>query len=194
MTDTLDVTYRKIAKMLCSALPVEGEEFGYMVTNTLEVIKAMPAEDKNALKAAYIFSRKVPREEREDMFQELALALLEARTKDERLAYTIARCDWRNWWEKFKTREHYLAGSLNRTVSNGEGGEVEFGELLVGEVEFERKMQGKIDGEALYKQLPGWVQRLVSKRLAGYPIKGGDRMMMDKWIAQRPLILAEYQS
>lgn len=194
MENTQEVTYRKVAKMLCSALPIEGQEFGNMVQETLETIKAMPAEHKVALRAAYIFSRKVPREEREDMFQELALALLEVRTNDERLAYTIARCDWRNWWEKYKIRQHYLAGSLNRTLTDGEGNEVEFGELLVGEVEFERKMQGKIDGEALYKQLPAWVQRLVSKRLAGYPIRGGDRMMLNKWVLQRPLILAEYQS
>ncbi len=179
--------------MLCASLPVEGEEFGKAVESTLTTIKSMPQEHRIALKSAYIFSRKVPREEREDMFQELALALLEARTKDERLAYTIARCDWRNWWEKYQIRAQYLGGSLNETVTDGEGGTVEYGELLVGEVEFERKMNGDLDGEALYNKLPSWVQKLVTKRLTGQGIRGGDRIMLDKWIKQRPLILAEYQ-
>ena len=53
-----------------------------------------------ALKVAYVFSRKVPRQEREDLYQDIALAVFKAKTKDERLAYAIARCDWRNWWRR----------------------------------------------------------------------------------------------
>jgi hypothetical protein len=43
---------------------------------------------------AYIFSRKIPKQEREDLFQDIALKLIEADTPEQRLAYAIARCDW----------------------------------------------------------------------------------------------------
>ncbi|HUT68172.1 MAG TPA: hypothetical protein VMW86_06445 [Dehalococcoidales bacterium] len=93
MSITNKVTYRNISKMLSSALPVEGEDFREKVEVNLKTIKSLSTEAKNALKMAYIFSRKVPRQEREDLFQELALAVLKARTKDEKLAYAIARCE-----------------------------------------------------------------------------------------------------
>jgi hypothetical protein len=45
----LEVTYRDIAKMLCSALPVEGEDFGEHVNTTVETIQHLSTEVKNAL-------------------------------------------------------------------------------------------------------------------------------------------------
>jgi hypothetical protein len=185
------VTYRRIAKMLASALPIEQAEFAERVEDHLEAIKTMPKAQRQALRCAYIFSRKVPAQEREDLFQELALAILEAKVEDERLAYAIARCDWQDWWEKYMTRSHYYAGSLNATLEDGDGQEVEFGELLVGEVEFERKMAGKVDGQALWAKIPNHLKPIVNKRLIGKSITGGEKLMLNKWIAQRPTILAQ---
>ena len=184
-------TYRSIAKMLASALPLAGEEFGEAVNNYLEEIKRLPKGAKVALRSAYIFSRKVPAQEREDLFQELALAILEAKVEDERLAYAIARCDWQDWWEKYMTRSHYYAGSLNATLEDADGQAVEFGELLVGETEFERKMAGKVDGQALWAKIPNHLKPIVNKRLMGKSITGGEKLMLNKWIAQRPTILAQ---
>lgn len=182
-------TYRNIAKMLAAALPIEDEEFGEVVERNLKTIKRMPKGQKIALRSAYIFSRKVPKEEREDMFQELTLAILEVKADSERLAYAIAKCDWRDWWQKYKIRSHYLAGSLNARLEDSDGQEVEFGELLIGEVEFERKMQGKIDGEALYNRLPEAIKPIVSKRLLGFSLTGAERVRLSRYVKQRPLIL-----
>ena len=189
--NTIKVTYRDIAKMMVKAMPVQDDDFRDKVESYIDIIKAMPKEAKLALKSAYIFSRKVPREEREDLFQELALAVLKAKATDERLAYTIARCDWQNWWSKYRIRQHY---SLDSVIDDGEGNHVSFGELLVGEVEWERKVDGDIDGKALYEQLPDWVKRLVDKRLTGLPLRGGDRQLLNKWVLSRPLVLASYQA
>jgi hypothetical protein len=182
-------TYRNVAKMFASALPLAGEEFGEAVNNYLEEIKRLPKGAKVALRSAYIFSRKVPAQEREDLFQELALAILEAKVEDERLAYAIARCDWRNWWQKYMTRSHYLAGSLNATIEDADGQAVEFGELLVGEVEFERKMIGQVDGQALYAKLPEAIKQVVNKRLIGKPTTSTERMRLQAFIRTRPTIL-----
>jgi len=192
--NTIKVSHRDLAKMFVRSMPLEGQEFGDKVEEYIEIINALPAPAKIALKSAYIFSRKVPREEREDLYQELVLAVLKAQVDDERLAYTICRCDWQNWWQKFKTRQHFQAGSLNRAIEDAEGGIVEFGELLVGEVDFDRRMDGELDSKALYEQLPGWVKSIVDKRLIGKSITGGERHLLNKWVNTRPTILASYGS
>ncbi|KKK62299.1 hypothetical protein LCGC14_3005700, partial [marine sediment metagenome] len=83
-TNPIDVKYRDIARMLAKALPVEDEEFGTKVEEYRQVVVAMSAEQKTALKMAYIWSAKVPREEREDFFQDLALTLLKANLHEEK--------------------------------------------------------------------------------------------------------------
>lgn len=89
------------------------ETFLSKVNEYVKVLRKLSTEAKTALRAAYVFSAKVPKQEREDMFQDLALAVLEARTKDERLAYTICRFDWQNWWRKFKLHSQFFAGYLS---------------------------------------------------------------------------------
>ena len=177
----IKVTFRTIAKMLCSALPVEGEDLGEHVNNTVDTIQQLSTEAKNALKSAYVFSRKVPRQEREDLFQELALALLKARTKDEKLAYAIARCDWINWWKKYKIRQHY---SLDSVIEDEEGNPTTMAELLIGEVDFERKIDGKIDAETIWRKLDNFpnIKRLVTLRLLGQTLNHQERNTLNYWV------------
>ncbi len=179
MTQVKDITYRHIAKMLASALPVEGQEFGHKVEQYLTTIKSLPQEAKIALKSAYIFSRKVPREEREDLFQDIALAVLTIKTKDEKLGYAIARCDWRDFWKKYKTRQHY---SLDSVVDDTEGNPVTLAELLVGETEFERKMNGKLDCQQVFDSLPAHIQPLIEKRLMGYTLNKTERNALNYFV------------
>jgi len=179
MEQLKDITYRHVAKMLASALPVEGQEFGLKVEQYLDTIQRLPQEAKTALKSAYIFSRKVPREEREDLFQDIALAVLKVKTKDERLAYAIARCDWRDFWKRYKIRQHY---SLDSIVDDTEGNPVTLGELLVGETEFERKMNGKMDAERIYNLLPSNIQPLIDKRLIGKALNQTERKRLNRYV------------
>lgn len=184
--NTIKVTYRDIAKMLVKAMPVNGQDYADKIDEYLGMVKAMPQEAKVALKSAYIFSRKVPRQEQEDLFQDLTLAILKVRTKDERLAYTIARCDWRNWWAKYKIRQHY---SLDSVVEDSEGSQVSFGELLVGETEFERKIDGELDAQSIWDRLPPAIQSLVNKRLMGYRLGKLDRECLDRWATKNAMLL-----
>ena len=179
MQQIKDITYRHIAKMLASALPVEGQEFGHKVEQYLETIKRLPQEAKTALKSAYIFSRKVPREERQDVFQDITLAVLKVKTKDERLAYAIARCDWIDFWKAYKIRQHY---SLDSIVDDTEGNPVTLGELLVGETEFERKMDGKMDAERIYDSLPINIQPIIDKRLIGKALNQTERKRLNRYV------------
>jgi len=185
----IEITYRDIAKMLASALPIEGDDFGNQVNNNLEAIKALPLEAKHALKMAYVFSRKVPRPEREDLFQDIALAILKIRTRDERLAYSIARCDWRDWWRKYSIRQHY---SMDSVTEDEDGNPVTLAETIVGEVEFENKMNGKLDAERIWSKIPTDIKPLVFKRLIGKGLNSSERGLLFRWVnkAGYQLILA----
>jgi hypothetical protein len=180
-----DLTYRNIAKMLASAIPdhnghgYQDEQFTSLVNEYLEEIKRLPQEAKVALKSAYIFSHKVPRQEREDVFQDIALAVLKARTGEERLAYAIGRCDWKDWWSKYMIRQHY---SLDSVVEDNEGNPATLGELIVGEAEWEIKMDGKLDAERIMDKLPADIKPIVERRMIGYPLKDAERQRLSRWV------------
>ena len=182
-----DVTFRHVAIMLASRLPVEGEDFREHVEANLKAIKLLPSEHKTALKMAYIFSRKVPRQEREDLFQDLALTLFEAGKTEERLAYAIARCDWRDWWKKYKVRQHL---SLDSVTEDSEGNPVTLGELVIGESEFELKMNGKLDAQRIWKMLPDKLKKIVRSRLLGQMISPYDALDLRKWAKKNAMYLA----
>jgi len=175
----IEITYRDIAKMLASALPIEGDDFGNQVNDNLEAIKALPLEAKHALKMAYVFSHKVPRHEREDLFQDIALAVLKLKTRDERLAYSIARCDWRDWWRKYSIRQHY---SMDSVSEDEDGNPVTLAETIVGEVEFENKMDGKLDAERIWSKIPEDIKPLVFKRLIGKGLTVPERNKINYYV------------
>jgi len=181
MVQLQDITYRHVAKMLASALPVQNEDFGLKVEEYLTVIGKLPQQAKVALKTAYIFSRKVPREEREDLFQDIALAVFKVQTKDERLAYAIARCDWRDFWKRYKIRQHL---SLDSVVNDTDGNPVTLGEMLVGETEFERKINGKLDAERIFDKLPQAIKSIIEKRLIGKALNASERNKLNRYVKQ----------
>ena len=180
------ITYRNIAKMLASALPIEGQEFGLRVEQNLTDLMAMNKEAKNALRSAYIFSRKVPKQERADLFQDMALAILKAKIGDEKLAYAVARCDWMNWWQKFTIRQHF---SLDSVVNDDTGNPVTLAELIVGEVEFEAKMISKIEAQRLRNLLPSGIRKLVDRRLIAQSLGKLDRECLQRWSSKNVALL-----
>lgn len=189
-TKPIQVEFRTIAKFLVKGIPIDGQEFGEQVEQTIGTIKKLRPEQRTALKAAYVFANKVPRLERADLFQELFVALLERATKDERLAYAIARFDWIDWWRKFTVKQHFFAGSLQDTVEDAEGNEVMLAELIVGECEFERKLDGELDGQALWAKLPRPIQVIVQKRLYGKALNGAERVRLHRFATANPMLLA----
>lgn len=181
-----ETTYRSIAKALCSHSGAKEDEYGQLVNEMLEAILKLNSGAKYALKSAFIFSRKVPKEEREDLFQELMLKLLKANAQDEKLTYAIARCDWVDWWKQYKVRSHY---SLDMSVSedescakdaenNGEKRARVLGDLLVNEIRFETMVDGKLDAEYLWNKLPASVKPIITKRLQGVTINHAERTQL----------------
>jgi len=164
-------TYQQISK---AAMVSDGfdkdDSFIELVKATAKEIEGLGINAKLAIEAGYIFSRKVPAEERQDLFQELVAAILDSGTEDAAFAYTIARRDWQNFWSKYKLHSQYFEGYLSDTLTNSDGDETELAELLVGEVEFENKQIDKLDARQLWQQIPSDIQKLITKRLQGKPL------------------------
>jgi len=175
-----DITYRHIAKMMCSHMPIDGNEYFQAVESMLQSISELPIEAKHALKCAYIFSRKSPREEREDLFQDLMLKLLQSRIADEKLCYAVARCDWSDWWKRYKIREHY---SLDESVSQDESGNpVTLGDLLTNEIRFENMVEGKLDAVTIWEKLPVNIKGIVTKRLQCKALTATERKQLNRFV------------
>ena len=183
-------TLRDIAKWLASGLPLEGEDFGQQVQTVERELLGMTKRNKAnlvALQTAYVFSKKVPKQERRDMFQELFLTLYEHKMSDNGLAYAIAHGDWCNWWRAYKIRSHY---SLDM-VADAECGD-SFGDLLVGVCDFEMQILGKINGDRLLEALPDYIRKIVQKKLNGHPTNKLEQSRLRRWVGERPTILAQY--
>lgn len=176
MNQISKATYQSIAKAAIGEPNFEDEdEYIELVKSTAKALEDLGANAQLAVEASYIFSRKVPGNERQDLFQELVTAILDSGTENPAFAYTIARRDWQNWWASYKLHSQFYQGYLSETITNSEGEETELAELLVGEVEFERKQIDKLDSQQLWQQIPKEIQVLIMKRLLGKPL-GAPRM------------------
>jgi hypothetical protein len=162
--------YQQIAKASISHSFDDDDEYIELVKRTASEFEKLDDNAKLGIEAAYIFSRKVPLVERQDLFQELVCAVLDSETDNPAFAYTIARRDWVDWWRSYKLHSQFHEGYLSETLTNSDGEETELAELLVGEVEFEAKQIDKLDAGRLWKQLPKAIQKLVVKRLQGKPL------------------------
>ena len=183
-------TLHDVAKWLASGLPLEGEDFGRQVQTVERELLRLTKRNKTnlvALQTAYVFSKKVPRQERRDMFQELFLTLYEHKMSDNGLAYAIARADWVDWWRSFKIRSHY---SLDM-VADADSGE-SFGDLLVGVCDFEAQILGKLNGDRLLEALPDYIRKIVQRKLNGQPTSKREQAQLRLWVNQRPTVLAQY--
>jgi len=163
-------TYQQVSKAMLGPNFDRDDSFIELVKQTAKQVESLGINAKLAIEAGYIFSRKVPQNERQDLFQELVTAILDSGTEDAAFAYTIARRDWQNWWAQYKLHSQYYQGYLSETITNSDGEETELAELLVGEVEFENRQINKLDAERLWQQIPAHIQQLVTKRLQGKPL------------------------
>jgi len=192
-------TYQQISKAMLGLNFERDHSFIELVKQTTKQIEHLGLNARLAIEAGYIFSRKVPQSERQDLFQELVAAILYSGTEDVAFAYTIARRDWQNWWAQYKLHSQYYQGYLSDTITNSDGEETELAELLVGEVEFENRQIDKLDAQRLWNQIPADIQKLVTKRLQGKPLgaprsrkagqprnsgtlNGTERQRLNRWV------------
>lgn len=182
--------FRKLAKWYAASLPLDGEEWGAAVSETEAAFLKLTKRtiERLSVEMSYVFSRKVPEQESRDVFNSLYLLLRERGIYDVGLAYAVARDWWRDYWRAYKVRQHY---SLDAPVS-AEPEAATYGDLLVGVCDFEAQMIGKVDGDSLLSQLPEHIQRIVRRKLDGYPVSKRDSCQLRMWVNTRPTVLAQY--
>jgi len=195
------VEKHKLSKVLAGGTGqfYDDEQFIALQGDISKAIDKLDISAKLAIQAAYIFSRKAPASERQDLFQELLTAVLASGTEKLSFAYAIVRRDWQNWYKSYKLHSQFFSGYLSETILNSDCEETEIAELLVGEVEFERKQIDKLDAQSLWYRIPADIQQLVMKRLQGKPLgtprnrKGGrpkqsqtlnntERSRLNRWV------------
>ena len=163
----LKVEYRDIARRLCQTEP-DADKYADALETTLAEVKRLPAQTKLSMRIAEFFAHRVPYEEREDCFQTFTSTLLDVGVTEEKLAYTIIRHDWLNWWRAYKTKQHL---DLDSSIEDSEGNATTLGDLLVGEVEYEHRIGVAIeDNDAVVVAMEtdtAHIRPLVAKRLAG---------------------------
>jgi len=163
-------SYHNVAKAAIAPSFDDDPTYVESIANTRKALEHLGTNGRLAVEAAYIFSRKAPHSERQDLFSDLVTVILEAGTESAPFAYAIARRAYQHWWAKYKLHSQYYDGYLSNTITNADGEETELSELIVGEIEFERKQIDRLDAQQLWNQVPKHIQRLVIKRLQGKPL------------------------
>ncbi len=187
------VTNRDIAKMLTYALPIKlnPEEFLQVVEDTIVQIEAMPKQARIALKMGYLFSSRVPREDQQDFMQELTIKLIEIGCTDDKLAYSIARCDWVDWWRRYA--RHNLTFTSLEAIFEGrddQQNEAILTDITTGAIEYESRQDCKakrIIESMRQTEVGRRMIEIASKRLAGIALTGSERKALCLFIQRNAL-------
>lgn len=223
---SMNIDIHDIAKMLTKVIPVEftQAEFKKLVDTVEKKIKRMPANQRMILKAAYIFSTKVPNKEREDMFQYLTLKLLEANPQAENWAYTIARCDWLDWYRKYKIKSQYSEYDIESIVSD----EIGINEIHLHELEAKsddmreladdaranqynkrsyqvavesltglieyERLDNQLTAKSIIEQLPDNIKLIANKRMIGNALLAKERQALCRFIKANPDMVSQFRT
>lgn len=192
----LIVSTTKIARMFVACIPdLTLADKIRMMRSTKEAIEKLSTKDKIALRSAYIFSHKVPKNQRDDFSQELFLALwsdkaiqnCDTAQKTERYSYALARVKWFDFWKAYRIRNHY---SLDMSINSADNPDSNtFGDMLVSETIFERKIDGELAVQSVYDSLPRIVSECVDKRLRGKGLTKTERIILESYARDNRKIL-----
>ncbi|MDD5510670.1 MAG: hypothetical protein PHI12_07670 [Dehalococcoidales bacterium] len=161
-TDTIKVEYRSIAKVLCTNIP--ECDYTAAVESTLEAVKNLPEQTKLSMRIAYIFASKVPYDDRLDCFQDFTATLLKSGIDEPKLAYSVIRGDWLDWWKASKIHAHI---DLDSKIESDDGDVTSLGDLIVGEIEFVNKYESDDTAVRLWSRIPDDIKPLIIKRMRG---------------------------
>ena len=202
----MKVSYRRIARKLVWDMPAfSPEEFASKVDDYTEAIEAMPKEAQATLKAAYIINSIAPKEDQEDLFQELVSHILTvlARYKTpirdiDGFCYKVANRKYQTWLRDKRNRKRLLDGgflSLDEPVKALNGEVVELHETVAGKLEWtdirpfnlESEISSELDCQAVLDTMPDRVRDLVIKRLdykkkVGHHISHSDSKMLWRYV------------
>jgi hypothetical protein len=176
-TDITRVTARQVAKMLCHALAtIDIEDYRNAVDTYMVTLESLTKSQLHALKLAYVFSRRCQPQERDDLYQEIALSVLEHGGDNCKLQYAIARNNWRSFIHNYYRHGNYQGHSLNELIDDGDNNQVERVDIIVGAGEYE--LISELDTKVIMDSLPRHVRDVVLKRMTGAIMTTYDRLTL----------------
>jgi hypothetical protein len=84
-----------------------------------------------------------------------------------------------NWWRKYKIRQHY---SLDSVTENEDGTPQPLTEMVIGELDWERRIDGKVDAEQIWNKLPQDIKPIVLKRLISQSLTKQEHNKLSYWV------------
>ena len=143
--------------------------------------------DQSALEKILAFwVVRYPSQEREDGLQTMALALLENLPGTPGLAFAVCRGRNLDWWKAYSYRQHF---SLDWAPDYDDSTGVTLAEAMAGVVEWEKKVDGDMDGQKLWDKLPARIQEIVRQRLLGKRLAGADRTYLHRFAKENGQLL-----
>ena len=177
----MKVTYRQIAKILVRGLPLDSQELPQAIEQYTKAIEAMPEKARFALQSAYIFSSKVPPDQREDMFQDIVYAVLRKSKDGGGVAYMTGRGKWLDelGCGDHKKKQHPTT-SLNEVIAK-QGQKIELGDTIVGMDDLEDKIISRVEAQRIYRELPRHIKLLVKRMFRGEVLLPKERSMVFRY-------------
>jgi len=154
-------------------------------------LDGVPARDIRQV--LLIAAKKAPPGEREDLLQEVSVALLKAQPPNGQTAWGVARNTLAYYWRRWRTRQHYGidsesdAGLDSQTVADN---------AVVWAVEWEPYSDGRMDADRIWALVPDSMRRVLNKRLLGGVLTGAERVALHRWRAREgyKILLASKQT
>lgn len=128
--------------------------------------------------------RRIPGQDREDVAQNLALALLEAKPANPKYAFAICRNKIVDWWRAYSIRQHYSLDLMIDGDGQGDGAKA-LGDTVASVSRYEltfEQVEGKLDGASLYRKLPRDIKLIVAKRMKGKRTSNTERSRLARWL------------
>ena len=135
--------------------------------------------EKDVVRTLAFWTKHAPPDYKQDAPQDIALALLEHPTADPALTWHIAKRTIGHLWERWHTRTHYGAASLDARLDDGEGKNL--ADTIVDVVDYEAQVCGAIECSRLWGLLPEWVKECAQARLTGHNVNGRRSANLKQW-------------
>ena len=158
-----------------------GYPIGQAITDTSHALAGELGLDTNTVKRVLSpwVLRKVPKEERHDVLQDLACRALRYRPHTPGLLYSVFKGGISDWWKARRYREHE---SLDVVVEDDEGEGTPLIETLPDDSRpLDDLVCGFVWAKELLSQIPDRVIRAGEKRVMGSPLSAAERQTLSRW-------------
>ena len=124
---------------------------------------------------------KVPREDREDITQDMFELLLKHKPSSAGLAYTICKRSIADYWRHKARHNEFNISYASSVIASSEDGNITFEDLLIDRIDYESKYVDSIDSNVLFNSLPKPIAKLVAKRLRGLGLTSTQRSQLRRY-------------